>query len=186
MNTMNKLSVLLLLPLIAFGQKSVVRETEEWSFSELKGSTTFYAGHASPAEPSSEKKRAALLKGMADNSDMPMHSAPVVLNDSLSTVMSVRLLLADASKDNADAPKGIAVVSYTDLIIGSAQDQYIVWRSQYMDSYVFTSDKITCVYTVHRNVRLPNAGCLVTYTATRNSFMGVSIVSFTGVARRVK
>lgn len=167
-----------------------VKSIEEWTFSSLKGNNTYFAAYKNPKDktPITEEQRAALRRAMIDkssNSNIPLLAEPAIMEDSISNPSKVTVGLFDESRDEPESPKGVASVKYDDPM-GGGDDQYIVWRTTFLDTYVLISDKVTCIYTVHRNVKHPDGGYLLTYVTIRNSPLGVSSYSMSGSAKRVK
>lgn len=167
-----------------------VKSIEEWTFSPLEGMNTYFAAYKNPKDktPITEEQRAVFRRAMIDkssNSNIPLLAEPAIIEDSVNNPSKVTVALFDESREEPESPKGVASVKYDDAM-GSADDQYIVWRTTFLDTYVLISDKVTCVYTVHRNVKHSDGGFLLTYVTIRNSPLGVSSYSMSGSAKRVK
>jgi hypothetical protein len=172
-----KYLLLLLLPLQVCAQ-----ETQRWNITAMKGTQVFFASHIGVADASNIKphQREILMRAMVDNSNMPPMSAPesIVTNMGASSI-TVRWSQS-SSKDHTD-PAGIAVIKYP-----AGEDGMIAYRAGHTETYMLNSDKVTQVYTIHRNVRMPDGGYLVTVTGVRNSFIGVTSMNFSGSAHLAK
>ena len=167
-----------------------LKVVEEWTFSSLKGINTYFAAYKNPKDksPTTEEQRAAIRRAMIDNSsnsNIPLLAEPARMEDSISNPSKVTLGLFDDSRGEPEQPKGIARIRYDDAM-GGGDDQYMVWRTTFMDTYVMISDKATCIYTVHRNVRHPDGGNLLTFVTIRNTVLGVSSYCMVGSARKDK
>jgi hypothetical protein len=167
-----------------------IKSVEEWTFSSLKGTNTYFAAYKDPSEktPPTEEQRAAMRRAIIDNasnSNIPFLPSPARMEDGISNTATVTVGLFNLSRDDPELPKGAATVKYTDGL-GSGEDQYLAWRSTHLDTYMMISDKTTYIYTVHRNVRHPDGGNLLTLVTIRNNMIGVSSYTMIGSARRRK
>lgn len=171
-------------PVIA--QQGGFKATEEWRFSGLTGTNTYFASHSDPNRKEvTEESRSRLRRAMIDNSSMPILPKPVVLEDGISSETQVTVLLRDESRDDPQKPKGVASFKYRNSL-GENEDAYVVWRGANTDSYIMFSDKVISIYTVHRNVAHPDGGYLLTLTQIGNAPLGVRSYSMSGSAKRVK
>lgn len=170
----------------AIAQQREYKATEEWRFSGLTGTNTYFASHSDPVRKEvTEESRSRLRRAMIDNSSMPILPKPVVMEDGISNETQVTVLLHDESRDNPQKPKGVAALNYRNGL-GDNEDAYIVWRGTHTDSYMLFSDKVISIYTVHRNVAHPDGGYLLTLTQIGNAPMGVRSYNMQGSAKRVK
>jgi hypothetical protein len=155
------------------------QERETWNLSPMKGTQVFYASHIGKSNASNltNDERRTLTAAIADNSSMPpMRSPESVHTEMAASTLNVRWAQS-SSKDHTD-PAGIASVVHA-----AGEDGMIAYRSGHTITFILNSDKVTQVYTIHTNVRMPDGGYLVTLTGVRNSFIGVTSLNFSGSAR---
>lgn len=164
---------------LGIANSSAAEEKETWSISALKGTQVFYASHIGRTSASNltPAERQALTDAMADNSNMPPMPAPAAVETSMGASAIAVRWVQPSSKDLTD-PAGVASLSHS-----AGEDTMPAYRAGHTITFMLNSDKVTMVYTIHTNVKMPDGGYLVTVTGVRNSFIGVTSLSFSGSAK---
>jgi hypothetical protein len=158
--------------------------TAVYELSEMRGQQIYYASHIKPEAMRDSKKidnedRAALMGAIGKTGiAMPRLKIPHV--DDATRVQESVLKLVSIKEDDG---------STSEL----AQNEHKGGKDNMM--VIKTDDTITCllmgdgvmqIYTIHLNVTFPDGEKLLTMQTTRNRPLGVSTISVSGKAKRIK
>jgi hypothetical protein len=174
--------LLLLLPAALVARSADI--TAVYELSEMRGSQTYYASHIKPEGLKDSKKiddedRAALL-GAIGKSGIAMPRLKIPHVDDSTNVQGSLLRLISLKDDDG---------SVTELAQNEhkgGKDEMMVFRSEDSITCLLMSEGVLQVYVIHLNVTFPGGEKLLTMQTTRNRPLGVSTISVSGKAKRIK
>ncbi len=175
---------LLLLLVPFFLRAQTVESISVYELSELTGSQVYFASHFKPESLRDPKKvddedRAALLGAVGKSGiAMPRLKVPFVRDDTTVQAGTIRLLRIK-QKDGTYLEVGQN--EYKD-----GKDDLVVLREEDTITCLLLAEGVTQIYTIHLNVTFPGGEKLVTMHTTRNRPLGVSTMTVSGKAKRVK
>lgn len=161
-----------------------IQRYEVYELSQMTGQQVVYASHIKPEALKDPKKidsedRAALLGAIGKTGiAMPRLKQPVVENDA--TMSPAKLTIITAKMDNGEVST-VARLEYKD-----GKDDLVVFDEPDTITCMLMGEGVMQVYTIHRNVTFPEGEKLVTCITTRNRPLGVTSMSLSGKAKRVK
>ena len=171
-----------LVPLTVFGASSDV--TAVYEISELRGAQIYFASHIKPEAMKDPKKiddedRAALM-GAIGKSGIAMPRLKVPHVDESTRVQESVLRLVTIKEDDGSKTE-IAQNEYK-----GGKDNMLAFKNEDSISCVLMSEGVMQIYTIHLNVTFPEGEKLVTMQTTRNRPLGVSTMTVSGKAKRIK
>ncbi len=177
-----RLLLLAALPCSALAASADV--TAVYEISELKGTQIYYASHIKAEAMKDSKKiddedRAALLGAIGKSGiAMPRLKTPHV--DDSTTVQGSVLTLVTVKEDDGSKME-IAQHEYK-----GGKDNMLLFKNEDSISCMLIGEGVMQIYTIHLNVTFPDGEKLVTMQTTRNRPLGVSTITASGKAKRVK
>lgn len=160
-----------------------VQSIEEYEISTMRGQQIYYASHIKREHMKNsdlidDQDRAAMLGAMGKTGvSMPKFSEPYVEDTKMS---NSHLTIMTAKLDNGDI-KSIAKIDHK-----GGSDRYVVMNDDNTTTLLLMNEGVTQTYTIHNNVTFPSGGKLITCTTTRNRPLGVTTITVSGEATRVK
>jgi len=161
-----------------------IQKVEVYEIGQLAGQQVVYASHIKPEALKDPQKiddedRAALIGAVGKSGiAMPRLKQPHVEPDA--TVSPGKLTIITAKMDDGEV-KTVARLEYK-----QGKDDLIVFDEADTITCMLLAEGVTQVYTIHRNVTFPEGEKLVTLITTRNRPLGVTSMSLSGKAKRVK
>ena len=169
-------------PVIALAQS--LENVEIYEISDMVGVQVYYASHIKVEGMKDSKKidaedRAALL-GAIGKTGIAMPRFKVPHTEDNTTVKGCKMhVLTIKDKDG-----GLNYVAQNEHKGG--KDELMVIRSDDAISCLLAAEGVIQLYTIHLNVTFPEGEKLVTMQTTRNRPLGVSTITVTGKAKRIK
>lgn len=155
-----------------------------YEISELRGSQIYFASHIKPEAMKDPKKiddedRAALMGAIGKTGiAMPRLKVPHV--DESARVQESVLKLVTIREDDGSKTE-LAQNEYK-----GGKDNMMVFKGDDTITCLLMGEGVMQVYTIHLNVTFPEGEKLITMQTTRNRPLGVSTMSLSGKAKRVK
>jgi len=177
-----KSTLLALFPCAVFAASADT--TAVYEISELRGTQIYYASHIKPEAMSDPKKidnedRAALMGAIGKTGiAMPRLKVPHV--DDSTRVQESVLKLVTINEDDGSKTE-LAQNEYN-----GGKDNMMVFKKDDTITCLLMGDGVMQVYTIHLNVTFPDGEKLITMQTTRNRPLGVSTMSVSGKAKRIK
>jgi hypothetical protein len=178
----NRLLLSALLPCSLFAASADINAV--YQLSELRGSQIYFASHIKPEAMSDPKKiddedRAALMGAIGKTGiAMPRLKVPHV--DESTRVQESTLKLVTITEDDGSKTE-LAQNEYK-----GGKDNMMMFKKDDTITCLLMSDGVMQVYTIHLNVTFPGGEKLVTMQTTRNRPLGVSTMTVSGKAKRIK
>ena len=178
----NRLLLSALLPCSLFAASADINAV--YQLSELRGSQIYFASHIKPEAMSDPKKiddedRAALMGAIGKTGiAMPRLKVPHV--DESTRVQESTLKLVTITDDDGSKTE-LAQNEYK-----GGKDNMMMFKKDDTITCLLMSDGVMQVYTIHLNVTFPGGEKLVTMQTTRNRPLGVSTMTVSGKAKRIK
>lgn len=161
-----------------------LQKVEVYEIGELTGQQVYYASHIKPEALKDPKKvddedRAALIGAIGKTGiAMPLLQQPHVSADA--TVSSSKLTITTSTMDDGQV-KRLARLDHK-----QGKDDLIFFDGVDTITCLLLAEGVTQIYTIHRNVHFPDGEWLVTMQTTRNRPLGVSTLTVSGKAKRIK
>jgi hypothetical protein len=155
-----------------------------YQLSELRGAQIYFASHIKPEAMSDPKKiddedRAALMGAIGKTGiAMPRLKVPHV--DESTRVQESTLKLVTITEDDGSKTE-LAQNEYK-----GGKDNMMMFKKDDTITCLLMDDGVMQVYTIHLNVTFPGGEKLVTMQTTRNRPLGVSTMTVSGKAKRIK
>lgn len=179
---MRYLQLFLLSPVLLLAQS--VENLEIFEISDMVGSQVYYASHIKVEGMKDSKKvdaedRAALLGALGKTGiAMPRFKTPYVEDNT--TVKGCKMSVATIKGKDGE----LNYVAQNEHKGG--KDELMVIRNDDAINCLLVAEGVVQLYTIHLNVTFPEGEKLVTMQTTRNRPLGVSTITVTGKAKRVK
>ncbi len=175
---------LLLLLFVSSSFAETIQKVEIYEIGELVGQQVVHASHIKPEALKDPKKlddedRAALL-GAIGKSGIAMPRLKQAHVDQNATVSPSKLTIITAKMDDGEV-RTLAQLEYK-----QGKDSLLVSEEADAITCILMGEGVIQVYTIHRNVTFPDGEKLVTMLTTRNRPLGVTTMSLSGKAKRVK
>ncbi len=178
----SRILLLLLSPLGLLAQ--TVEGVTVYELSELSGAQVYFASHFKEESLRDPKKvddedRAALLGAVGKTGiAVPRLKTPFVRDDTRVQAGTISILKV-RQKDGTTVEVGQN--EYKD-----GKDNLLIFREEDTITCLLLAEGVTQIYTIHLNVTFPEGEKLVTMHTTRNRPLGVSTMTVSGKAKRVK
>ena len=170
--------------LAAICSAQTVQGVEVYEISVMRGQQTFYASHFKEEHMKNPKliddeDRSAMMAAVGKSGiAMPRFTKPFVDNECRMQESKITLIYY---KDKDGESGCIAKNEYN-----GGEDKLQVSQIEDAVTCMLIDEGVTQIYTIHKNVTFPDGAKLVTLQTTRNRPMGVSTLSVSGKATRVK
>jgi hypothetical protein len=179
---MRNLLFLVLTPVISLAQS--LEGIEVYEISDMVGAQVYYASHIKLEAMKDSKKiddedRAALL-GAIGKTGIAMPRFKVPYTEDNTTVKGCKMSVITI-KDKDGSLSQVAQNEHK-----GGKDELMVIRSEDVINCLLVSEGVIQLYTIHLNVTFPEGEKLVTMQTTRNRPLGVSTLTVTGKAKRIK
>jgi len=179
--SMKCLMFMVLMPVALVAQK--VQSIAVYELSELAGTQTYFASHIKPeslkAMKMDDEDRAALNGAVGKPGiAMPRLKTPHVSDDAKVQAGVIRLVTV--KQEDGD------VIEVGENEYQDGKDSLAVFRQEDTITCLMISAGVTQIYTIHLNVTFPGGEKLVTMHTTRNRPLGLSTMTLSGKARRIK
>jgi hypothetical protein len=158
--------------------------TAVYEISELRGAQIYYASHIKPEAMSDPKKiddedRAALI-GAIGKTGIAMPRLKIPHIDETTRVQESVLKLVTITEDDGSKSE-LAQNEYK-----GGKDNMMMFKKVDTITCLLMSEGVMQIYTIHLNVTFPDGEKLVTMQTTRNRPLGVSTITASGKAKRIK
>ncbi len=172
---------LLFVPMALLAQK--VQSVTVYELSELTGSQVYFASHIKQeslkATSMDDEDRAALQGAIGKPGiAMPRFKTPFVRDETKVQAGIIRLITI--KQDDGEVIE-VGQNEYQD-----GKDTLVVLRQDDTITCMMIAAGVTQIYTIHLNVTFPDGEKLVTMHTTRNRPFGVSTMTVSGKAKRIK
>jgi hypothetical protein len=176
-----KYLLLLFVPMALLAQK--VQSVTVYELSEMSGQQVYYASHIKvesiKATRMDDEDRAAFDGAIGKSGiAMPRFKTPFVRDETKVQAGIIRLITI--KQENGETVE-VGQNEYQD-----GKDNLVVFRQEDTITCLMISEGVTQIYTIHLNVTFPEGEKLVTMHTTRNRPLGLSTMTLSGKAKRIK
>jgi len=178
------LSIIITLLIGSICSAQTVQGVEVYEISAMRGQQVFYASHfkeehmKNPKLIDDEDRSAMMVAVGKSGIAMPRFNKPFVDSECRMQESKITLIYY---KDKDGEAGCIAKNEYN-----GGEDKLLVSQIEDVITCMLIDEGVTQIYTIHKNVTFPDGAKLVTLQTTRNRPMGVSTLSISGKAIRVK